>query len=168
MPQWGRFSLFWRKWIQFIEKLKCWSVFPLWIKKWHLLCHSNYWKKVLVNKKYWSPSRKHVLVYPRNKIDWSIECYNIKCPRTQMLQRSEKENHKNYLEKGTLGTWTVEVLSTKKQWFIKSLYIIYSEWNWWIKKKSFFFFFFKWSMARSFDKWFCWEINWNVKHDNTS
>ena len=24
-------------------------------------------------------------------------------PRAQMLQRSEKENHKNYLEKGTLG-----------------------------------------------------------------
>ena len=44
----------------------------------------------------------HGLVYPRNKIDWSSECYNIKCPRTQMLQRSEKENHKNYLEKGTI------------------------------------------------------------------
>ena len=28
--------------------------------------------------------------------------------------------------------------------------------------------FFKLSIARSFDKWFCWEINWNITHDNTS
>ena len=38
----------------------------------------------------------HGLVYPRNKIDWSSECYNIKCPGHRCY-KGLKENHKNYL-----------------------------------------------------------------------
>ena len=140
MPQWGRFSLFWRKWIQFIEKLKCWSVFPLWIKKWHLLCHSNYCKKVLVNKKYWSPSRKHVLVYPRNKIDWSSECYNIKCPRTQMLQlRVGKGKPQKLPREGNL--WDVNRRSFEyKETMIHKIFVYNILWMKLVNKKKRFFF----------------------------
>ena len=44
----------------------------------------------------------HGLVYQRNKIDWSSECYNIKCPGHKCY-KGRKENHKNYLGREHLG-----------------------------------------------------------------
>ena len=100
MSQWGRFSLFWRKWMQFIEKLKCWSVFPLWIKKWHLLCHINYCKKVLVNKKYWSPSHMHGLVTQEIKLTGAASASSA---QVIYATRVWRKTTKNYLGREQSG-----------------------------------------------------------------